>query len=200
MRGRLPRRPPTVSRPPSTAGTAVHRSAAARPGGAVRLPSVATGAPPSRRSDDADVIRARLRRLLDEARPARRLGAGRARRGPAPAGRGRPRWREPTSSAAPDGRPTGCRPASAGTGHRVRAARWIPGRPGARSLWLAGLAGGPAAGRLDLAGPPAGGTGGRRSPAGSRAPPRPRHRSARSPRRRRRSSSRSSGRSCARAW
>ena len=38
----------------------------AGPFGGARLPSVATVRLPSRRSDDADVIRARLRRLLDE--------------------------------------------------------------------------------------------------------------------------------------
>lgn len=93
---------------------------------------------PSRSSDEADVIRARLRALLDERR--------------SPGG-----WvpdDEIEEFEFPDQgltgpvgdteeeAPTGTETSGAGR-HRApgRAVRWDPGRPGARSLWLAGLIG-----------------------------------------------------------
>jgi competence protein ComEA len=90
---------------------------------------------PSRRSDDADVIRARLRLLLAEA-------AGRGGwvpddpdpwTDPAPS-------TEPTRSADGDLAPAAARPAGIGR-HRPpgTTVRWSPGRAGARSLWLAAL-------------------------------------------------------------
>jgi competence protein ComEA len=84
----------------------------------------------ARRSDDADVIRARLRRLLAEAE-----GAG----GWVPDDIGVP---EPDDAAEPpEERSDVALPAGIGR-HRSpgRAVRWNPGQPGARSLWLAGLA------------------------------------------------------------
>ena len=119
--------------------TWIHRSSARTAARRGRLPSVPTVRLSSRRSDDADIIRARLRALLAEndgpeggcptttSRGTRRggclvpeddwLGRARGRTSPTP----------------------GCRP---GIGrHRApgRAVRWDPGRPGARSLWVAGL-------------------------------------------------------------
>lgn len=97
------------------------------------LPSVRRVPLSARRSDDdADVIRARLRHLLAEARhsggwvpddePTTTAGAE-----PADAG-----------SPPPD---DAVRPVGVGR-HRSpgRAVRWCPGQPGARSLWLVGLA------------------------------------------------------------
>lgn len=91
----------------------------------------------ARRSDDADVIRARLRRLLADAEgaggwvPADDLSPAQVDDVDAvelpPEGSGPPR-----DTALP-----------AGIGrHRSpgQAVRWSPGHPGARSLWLAGLA------------------------------------------------------------
>lgn len=83
---------------------------------------------PSRRSDDADVIRARLRRLLDE----------RDQRGG---------WvpDEPEDEAVPAPPETEEEGLPRAIGrHRApgREARWDPGRPGARSLWAAALAAG----------------------------------------------------------
>jgi competence protein ComEA len=92
----------------------------------------------ARRSDDADVIRARLRRLLAEAQ-----GDGwvpdddidEAERVPRPAP-----GREPDELHPPD---DGDDEVPAGIGrHRLpaRTVRWSPGRLGARSLWAVGVA------------------------------------------------------------
>jgi competence protein ComEA len=91
----------------------------------------------SRRSDDADVIRARLRMLLEDSNRSRG-------------------WvpdEDPEEHLDPDEWddqavtiPVGDEPETelpAGLGrHRApgRTARWNPGRPGSRSLWIAGLA------------------------------------------------------------
>jgi competence protein ComEA len=90
---------------------------------------------PSRRSDDADVIRARLRALLQD-----RDGAG----GWLPDDDDYPEWDDARATIpvdAPDPVPpeTGL-PAGLGR-HRApgRTARWDPGRLGARSLWVSGL-------------------------------------------------------------
>jgi len=92
----------------------------------------------SRRSDDADVIRARLRLLLQEGSraggwvPDDDVGVL-----PAPAD-----WEEPTTTPLdePDQLEAGL-PEGLGR-HRApaRTARWDPGRLGSRSLWIAGLA------------------------------------------------------------
>ena len=121
----------------------VHRSPRPRPWPRSRLPSVAPVRLSSRRSDDADVIRARLRRLLDEGDRHGGWVPGRARRGP---GRPPPATPPGTRTTTP-GRPDASRAADvadlpAGIGrHRAPgpAARWDPGRLGARSLWVAGL-------------------------------------------------------------
>jgi competence protein ComEA len=98
---------------------------------------------PSRRSDDADVIRQRLRVLLDE-----RTGPG----GwvPGDLGAEEPRstadayWTGDDTVTAPlpgeEAEPGAVLPGGIGR-HRAPgpAARWDPGRPGARSLWVAGL-------------------------------------------------------------
>jgi competence protein ComEA len=87
----------------------------------------------SRRSDDADVIRARLRALLDDVGAARgwvpddpdeNTGASDV----------------PTAVAAVETESDGGLPSGIGR-HRApgEAARWDPGRLGARSLWAAGL-------------------------------------------------------------
>lgn len=87
-----------------------------------------------RRADDADVIRARLRALLDDGR----------RSGWVPEDEDE----EPGSGGAipedvADDHPVdGAEDGPPGVGrHRApgRAVRWNPGRPGARSLWIAGL-------------------------------------------------------------
>ncbi|TFV67474.1 UNVERIFIED_ORG: ComEA family DNA-binding protein [Bacillus sp. AZ43] len=82
----------------------------------------------SRRSDDADVIRARLRLLLDE-----RTGPG----GWVPEDPDDAVVTEPltTGEEADPGLPTGI------GRHRAPGpeTRWDPGRPGARSLWVAAL-------------------------------------------------------------
>jgi competence protein ComEA len=86
---------------------------------------------PTRRSDDADVIRARLRALLaDSNRPVGWL----------------PDDDDPPPEAAPDTSTedgeTGQERLPAGMGrHRApgTATRWDPGRPGARALWVAGI-------------------------------------------------------------
>ncbi|WP_116451418.1 ComEA family DNA-binding protein [Blastococcus litoris] len=93
---------------------------------------------PSRRSDDADVIRARLRRLLDERDHHGGWVPEEIDDRPPPGG-----WPgdEVTAPIAPDddgtvaGLPSGIgRHRAPGPG-----TRWDPGRPGARSLWLAAL-------------------------------------------------------------
>ncbi|MDT0275978.1 ComEA family DNA-binding protein [Blastococcus goldschmidtiae] len=88
----------------------------------------------SRRSDDADVIRARLRALLDD---GSRGGWVPEDDHPAVTAA------EPGGEHEPDdraGEAPGDRPPGTGR-HRApgRTARWDPGRPGARSLWTAGL-------------------------------------------------------------
>ena len=101
-----------------------------------RLPSVRGVRHTPRRSDDADVIRVRLRALLDEGfrggwvpdeddvRPASAVD-------PLP---------EPDPGDEQVAHPTDGRPAGMGR-HRAPgpAVRWDPGRRGARSLWIAGL-------------------------------------------------------------
>lgn len=98
----------------------------------------------SRRSDDADVIRARLRLLLEESSRSRGWvpdDDADDRPDDAPEPRDRT---EPVTAPAADPDPD---PASAdlpeGLGrHRApaRTARWDPGRPGSRALWIAGVA------------------------------------------------------------
>jgi competence protein ComEA len=99
---------------------------------------------PSRRSDDADVIRARLRMLLEESnRPRGWVPEEEPDEGSGLEGRD---LEEPedgtvtTPVGAADEPETGL-PAGLGR-HRApaRTARWDPGRAGSRSLWLAGLA------------------------------------------------------------
>ena len=174
---RLARRPqagPASTDPSGRPVAPADRSLASRP---VRLSS--------RRSDDADVIRARLRALLDGEPTA--PGAGCPTTTPTitatPGERGRPSGhgagRRRTRRARRD-----CPPASDGTGPPARTARWDPGRPGARSLWVAGLAAALAP-VLDVAGPAPGRSRPRRTGAVSaadttRREPR-RRRSARSP-------------------
>ena len=113
---------------------------------AVGLPNVPAVRLSSRRSDaDADVIRARLRALLEE----RPVGGW----VPTDDGDsdGEPRWPAPSIGTAPpdavdplsddeEDRDDACRPHGLGR-HRApgRATRWDPGRGGARALWLAGL-------------------------------------------------------------
>jgi competence protein ComEA len=82
----------------------------------------------ARRSDDADVIRARLRRLLADAE-----GTG----GWVPDDDADPVELPPEPADLP---PDAALPAGIGR-HRSpgQAVRWNPGLPGARSLWLAGL-------------------------------------------------------------
>jgi competence protein ComEA len=93
----------------------------------------------SRRSDDADVIRARLRALLDESNRARGwLPDDDLGENPEPAG-----WDDEAATAPvgePDPGPLDTLPTGLGR-HRApgRTARWDPGRLGARSLWVAGL-------------------------------------------------------------
>jgi competence protein ComEA len=93
---------------------------------------------PSRRPDDADVIRARLRALLDDGRPVQGwlpeddldvepAGSGRYAPDPVPAD-------EEPDVALPDGIGRHRAPGTA--------ARVDPGRRGVRSLWAAGLAAG----------------------------------------------------------
>jgi competence protein ComEA len=92
----------------------------------------------SRRSDDADVIRARLRLLLEESSRSR----GWVPDEDADAFPGPADWDEATTTPLDD-------PEKRGEGlpdglgrHRApaRTARWDPGRLGSRSLWIAGLA------------------------------------------------------------
>jgi competence protein ComEA len=91
---------------------------------------------PARRSDDADVIRARLRHLLAEAqRPGGWLPDD---EGPPPSEDDSP---QTTGSRAPEPLDDVALPEGVGR-HRspATAVRWTPGRPGARSLLLVGLA------------------------------------------------------------
>jgi len=90
---------------------------------------------PARRSDDADVIRARLRALLAEgARPGWVPSDPVAEAG---------EEEEPEVAdvdAPPPGRPDGLEASPGGGRHRAAAPvlRVDPGRPGARALWVAG--------------------------------------------------------------
>jgi competence protein ComEA len=101
---------------------------------------------PSRRSDDADVIRARLRALLDERRRSGGWLPQDVDEEDAPAAPRAPSedWPDDEGVPAPlpvdDGGPGAVLPAGIGR-HRVpgRERRWDPGHRGARSLWLAGL-------------------------------------------------------------
>ena len=134
----------------------------ARPPRLARLPNVPAVRLSSRRSDaDADVIRARLRALLED-RTGGGMGAGRTTSRPTGARvAGRRRRHRATADAADD--PPGsdgairtapaCRPASGATVHRVAPPGGIPA--GRRPVAVDRGAGRrPAAGRLDLAGPP----------------------------------------------
>ena len=93
----------------------------------------------SRRSDDADVIRARLRRLLEESnRPGGWVPDEE------PDDHLDPGEEDDEAVTVPVGEidePGTGLPVGLGR-HRApaRTARWDPGRPGARSLWIAGLA------------------------------------------------------------
>jgi competence protein ComEA len=91
---------------------------------------------PSRRSDDADVIRARLRLLLEESSRSRGWVPDDDADGYSEAGG----W-EDEPATEPMGEPDQGLPAGLGR-HRAPAhtARWDPGRLGSRSLWLTGLA------------------------------------------------------------
>lgn len=112
--------------------------------GAARLPNVPAVRLSSRRSDaDDDVIRARLRALLEDG-----AGGGWVPELYDAPSDGEPRWPAPSSAPAPnENRSGGVAPMDAselppGIGrHRApgRATRWDPGRSGARSLWIAGL-------------------------------------------------------------
>jgi competence protein ComEA len=94
---------------------------------------------PSRRSDDADVIRARLRALLEDTQRAHGWVPDEDPLLDPEAGYGEDRAATVPVDAPPP-LDTGL-PAGLGR-HRApdRTARWDPGRPGARSLWAAGLA------------------------------------------------------------
>lgn len=107
-------------------------TAAARAG---RLPSVRGVRQSSRRSDDADVIRARLRALLDD---GSRGGWVPEDDGPVTAPAAEAGSEHEFSLGSEE--EAGERPPGVGR-HRApgRTARWDPGRPGARSLWTAGL-------------------------------------------------------------
>jgi competence protein ComEA len=95
----------------------------------------------SRRSDDADIIRARLRALLAESNrtdgwlPDDDLAVDRDDVAVWSSGDGWPEDAHETVPIPDTGLPSGI------GRHREpgRAVRWDPGRPGARSLWLAGL-------------------------------------------------------------
>ena len=113
------------------------------------LPSVPAVRLSSRRSDDADVIRARLRALLDEGAsgggwlPDDLPDEGRDTRDLRSYGAGA--WDEDALATVPlddvaEAEPEAGLPAGLGR-HRApgRAVRWNPGRHGARSLWAAGL-------------------------------------------------------------
>jgi competence protein ComEA len=91
---------------------------------------------PSRRSDDADVIRARLRALLEESNRARGWVPDDDPVADAEPGD----WEDVEPVGGPDPEPDPGLPEGLGR-HRApgRTARWDPGRLGARSLWLAGL-------------------------------------------------------------
>jgi competence protein ComEA len=94
---------------------------------------------PSRRSDDADVIRARLRLLLEE---SSRSGGWVPDDDPDVYGQATECDDEPVTGPVADPDPTD-RGQPAGLGrHRApeRTARWDPGRLGSRSLWIVGLA------------------------------------------------------------
>jgi competence protein ComEA len=99
----------------------------------------------SRRSDDADVIRARLRALLEESNRSRGWLPDDDPLEDCPGVRGTTgEWggeavTVPVRTPHPE-EPEGGLPAGLGR-HRSpgRTARWDPGRPGARSLWVAGL-------------------------------------------------------------
>jgi competence protein ComEA len=94
--------------------------------------------PPSRRSDDADVIRARLRALLDEARrPGGWLPEDLPEEEPDPD----ESWEgDDAALTVPVHESEAELPAGLGR-HRApdRTARWDPGLRGGRSLWIAGL-------------------------------------------------------------
>jgi competence protein ComEA len=100
----------------------------------------------SRPVDDADVIRARLRALLDEARrPGGWLPDDLSGDGCSPDHDRLGPWQDEDSVATvpvpePDPEQEGGMPAGLGR-HRApdRAVRWDPGRRGGRSLWIAGL-------------------------------------------------------------
>ena len=92
----------------------------------------------SRRSDDADVIRARLRALLEESNRGRGWLPDDEDQCADPA-----QWDEEAATVPTDPEPDlddAGLPAGLGR-HRApaRTARWDPGRFGARSLWIAGL-------------------------------------------------------------
>jgi competence protein ComEA len=93
----------------------------------------------SRRSDDADVIRARLRALLEESNRARGWLPDDLGESPEPSEREDEEATAPVHEPDPGPLDTGL-PAGLGR-HRApgRTARWDPGRLGARSLWVAGL-------------------------------------------------------------
>jgi competence protein ComEA len=101
----------------------------------------------SRRSDDADVIRARLRALLAEGVSSRGWLPDELDDDPGP-GSADSAWawaaedEEDTRRTSPVGEPEAESLLPGGIGrHRApgRATRWDPGRPGARALWAAGL-------------------------------------------------------------
>ena len=129
---------------------------------AARLPNVPAVLFSSRRSDaDADVIRARLRALLESDRRWRRMGA-RADDEPtdrSPGGRTAPSGRQYRGDRRLSGRSGGSGPTLSATGSgaapRTRSRHPLGSRAWGRPVAVdRGAGGGPAAGRLDLAGPP----------------------------------------------
>jgi len=103
------------------------------------VPSVRGVRHTPRRSDDADVIRARLRALLDE---GFRGGWVPGEEDVRPASYDDPLWGSDPAGGDADDPADGTDGPPAGIGrHRAPgpAVRWDPGRRGARSLWIAGL-------------------------------------------------------------
>ncbi len=92
-----------------------------------------------RRSDDADVIRARLRALLDEGFRGGWVPEDEDEEGERPLS-GRADEQHTREASAAEADPDTDRPPGLGR-HRApgRVVRWDPGRPGTRALWIAGL-------------------------------------------------------------
>lgn len=124
---------------------ALHPQIPRRPAGRGRsLPSVRPVRLSSRRSDDADVIRARLRLLLEEGSRSRGwVPVDDGDQLPEPFGREDELVTEPMLESESESESESETGLPAGLGrHRApaRTARWDPGRLGSRSLWLTGIA------------------------------------------------------------